>query len=98
MNLKAYEEISQKSSNISAQQKIAQGIQDNGLGDGGGMIFGMNMARMMEPQTAETVKQNSAIMSFDEQIEAVKKLKELADAGILSQEEFESKKKEIMNL
>lgn len=40
MNLKAYEDISQKSSNIAAQQKIAQGIQNNGLGDGAGMIFG----------------------------------------------------------
>lgn len=39
MNLKAFEDISQRSSNIAAQQKIAQGIQDNGLGDGAGMIL-----------------------------------------------------------
>ena len=95
MNLKAYEDISQKSSNIAAQQKIAQGIQDNGLGDGAGMIFGMNMAQNMNPQTAAPITQKSN-MSFDEQIEAVKKLKELMDAGILSQEEFDVKKKEIM--
>lgn len=36
--------------------------------------------------------------TFDEQIEAVKKLKDLLDAGILSEEEFEKKKKEIMGL
>jgi len=55
MNLKVYEDISQKSSNISAQQKIAQGIQDNGLGDGAGMIFGMNMAQNMNPQTTALI-------------------------------------------
>jgi membrane protease subunit (stomatin/prohibitin family) len=97
MNLKAYEDISQKSSNIAAQQKIAQGIQDKGLGDGAGMIFGMNMAQNMNPQTTAPITQKS-VMSFDEQIEAVKKLKELMDVGILSQEEFDVKKKEIMGL
>ncbi len=95
MNLKAYEDTSQKSSNIAAQQKIAQGIQDNGLGDGGGMIFGMNMAQNMNQQNASPKEMKNS-MSFDEQIETVKKLKDLWDAGILSQEEFESKKKEVM--
>jgi len=97
MNIKAYEDISQKSSNIAAQQKIAQGIQDNGLGDGAGMIFGMNMAQHLNPQTAAPITGKND-MSFDEQIEAVKKLKELMDAEILTQEEFNVKKKEIMGL
>lgn len=35
MNLKAYEDISQRASNISSQQKIAEGVQSNGLGDMG---------------------------------------------------------------
>lgn len=97
MNLKAYEDISQKASNISAQQNISQGVRDNGLGDGGGMLFGMNLAQSMNPQAAESAK-DSTEMSLDEQIEAVKKLKDLLDAGILSQEEFDIKKKEIMKL
>lgn len=43
--------------------------------------------------------QNVALSSsLDEQIEAVQKVKELFDAGILSEEEFESKKKQIMGL
>ena len=37
-------------------------------------------------------------MPVDKQIEMVKKLKELLDAGIINQEEFDTKKKEIMNL
>ena len=39
---------------------------------------------------------NTTPMSMDEQIETMKKLKELLDVGILSQEEFDLKKKEIM--
>jgi membrane protease subunit (stomatin/prohibitin family) len=97
MNLKAFEDISQRSSNIAAQQKIAQGIQDNGLGNGAGMIFGMNMAQGLNPQNASQ-SESKTEMSFDEQIEAVKKLKDMLEAGILSQDEFDSKKKEIMGL
>lgn len=78
MNMKAYDDVSQKSSNMAAQQKVAQGIQDNGLGEGGNMIFGMNMAQTLTPQGVA-----KPTMNFDQQIEAVKKLKELLDAGIL---------------
>lgn len=96
MDLKAYEDISQKASNISAQQKIATGVQNNGFGDMGGMLFGMNMAQNVTPNGE--VKSNQPTMSFDEQIETLKKLKELVDMGVLSQEEFDKKKKEIMGL
>lgn len=39
-----------------------------------------------------------AAASLDEQIETVKKLKELLDTGILTQEEFDKKKHEVMSL
>ena len=97
MNLKAFESVSQQSSNISAQQKIAQGVQANGLGDGGGTIFGMNLAQGINTQTGAQPSQTT-MLSFDEQIEAVKKMKELMDAGLLSEEEFAAKKREIMGL
>lgn len=93
MNLKAYDDVSLKASNIAAQQKIAQGVQENGLGDGGGMIFGMNLAEKMGSQA-----EAKPSMTFEEQIETVKKLKDLLDAGILTQEEFDAKKKEVMDL
>ena len=104
MNISAFEGISQHASNVAAQQKIAQGIQDNGLGDGAGLIFGMNLAQGMNPQTAAFGPPSSAPVapnggpSLDDQIEAVKKLKDLVDAGILSQDEFEAKKKQVMGL
>ncbi len=95
MNLKAYDDVSQKASDIAAQQKIAEGIKDNGLGNMGGMVFGMNMAQALGPK-AENKAQPK--MSLDEQIEALKKLKELVDMGILTEDEFNQKKKEIMGL
>ncbi|WP_458413058.1 SPFH domain-containing protein [Schinkia sp. CFF1] len=97
MNMRAYEDVSQRASNIAAQQKIAQGIQDNGLGDGGAILFGMNMAQNIGPQ-GQPASTPSSSMSFDEQIETLKKLKELVDMGVLTQEEFDAKKKEIMGL
>ena len=103
MNVSAFEDISQQASNVAAQQKIAQGVQNHGLGDGAGLIFGMNLAQGMNPQTAAPLPfpppaAPPQAPSLDEQIEAVKKLKELAEAGILTQEEFETKKKQVMGL
>lgn len=97
MNMRAYEDVSQRASNIASQQKIAQGIQNNGLGNGGGMLFGMNMAQNIGSQGQPVATQSSA-MSFDEQIETLKRLKELVDMGVLTQAEFDAKKKEIMGL
>ncbi|MBT1181013.1 SPFH domain-containing protein [Bifidobacterium sp. CP2] len=126
MDMKAYEDISMQAGNMAAQQKIAQGIQNHGLGDMGGMVFGMNMAQGLGPAAqmpgapgagtwpgqqaaapAESAAPASAAtparpaaptMSLEEQLDAVKKLKELLDAGILSQEEFDVKKKQILGL
>lgn len=97
MNLKAYDSVSQQSSSISAQQKIAQGVQDHGLGEGGGMLFGMNLAQGMNTQTGAQVAQGPSL-TLDEQIEALKKMKELLDAGVLTDEEFAAKKREVMGL
>ena len=94
-----------------SSSRIAQGIQDNGFGDGG-MLLGMNMAQAINPMTAAPVQapapapapeaaapaSHTASMSVEEQVEAMKKLKELVDIGILSQEEFDAKKHEILGL
>jgi membrane protease subunit (stomatin/prohibitin family) len=104
MNVSAFEGVSQQASNIAAQQKIAQGVQDNGLGDGAGLIFGMNLAQGLNAQTAAPAASPplpvapSQGPSLDEQIEAVKKLKDLLDSGILTQDEFDTKKKQVMGL
>ncbi|MGL5550281.1 MAG: SPFH domain-containing protein [Culicoidibacterales bacterium] len=97
MNLKAYEDISQKASNIAAQQNISEGIKEHGFGDGG-MLFGMNFANAINPMTAQNNQKTETTLTFDEQIAAVTKLKDLLDLGVLSEEEFNKKKKEIMGL
>lgn len=108
MGVRAYEDASQQAANIAAQQMIAEGVRNNGLGDGGGMLFGMNLASALNPQNAtfagagtaptEPQAESAKAPSLDNQIETLKKLKELLDAGILSQEEFDAKKHEILGL
>lgn len=104
MNVSAFEGVSQQAANMAAQQRIAQGVQDHGLGDGGGLVFGMGLAQSVSPQTAAPAAQGSPpagqtpSLTVDEQIETIKKLKELMDAGILSSDEFEAKKKQVMGL
>ena len=102
MGVRAYEDASQQAANIAAQQMIAEGVRDNGLGDGGGMLFGMNLASALNPQnaapSAQVASTETASVSLDSQIESLKKLKELLDAGILSQEEFDTKKRQILGL
>lgn len=92
VELSVYNDITQKASDIAAQQKIAEGIRDNGLGNMGGMIFGMNMAQGLGANAGVKT------VSVDQQLETVKKLKAAFDAGILTQDEFESKKKEVLGL
>ena len=78
----------QQAGNMAAQQRIAQGIQDNGFGDGG-MLLGMNMAQAINPMTAAPVQapaptpapeaaapaSHTASMSVEEQVEAMKKMR-----------------------
>ena len=100
MGVRAYEDVSQRAANVAAQQMIAQGVRDNGLGDGGGMLFGMNLAQSLNPQNASTPSSQGSpsASSLDDQIETLKKLKDLLDLGILSQQEFDAKKREILGL
>lgn len=133
MNVRAFEDVSQHAANVAAQQIIAQGVRDNGLGDAGGMLFGMNMAQGINPQNASFVQpvpqstdstvsssnvepplaksEESATssqaadkssptmaLSLDEQIEMLQKLKKLVDSGILTKDEFEIKKRQILGV
>ena len=114
MDLKAYEDVSQHASNVAAQQKIAHGVEADGFGDAGAMMFGAaftqgvnpvtgaqtNAAVAQQPMAAQQPASTVAVpsMSVGEQLDAVKKLKELLDAGILTKDEFDSKKKQILGL
>lgn len=95
IELSAYEGVSPKASDISAQQKIAQGIQDHGLGNMGGMVFGVNLAQGLDMNGRTRDNTGNDI---SKQLEIVKQLKDALDCGILTQEEFDAKKKEVLGL
>ncbi len=116
MDVAAYEGISTQAGNMAAQQMIAEGVRDRGLGEGGSMLFGLGFAGGLNPQnasvkqapqansTSDTTSEIPANMlttetsSLNEQVETLKKLKELVDMEILSQEEFDMKKKQVLGL
>lgn len=104
MSVAAFEGITQQASSMAAQQTVARGVERHGLGDGAGVLLGMGLAQTVSPQpvvSAAPVAPSVPAppqLPIDQQIDAVKKLKELVDVGILSPEEFERKKKEIMGL
>lgn len=101
LNLRAYEDVSDAASNRAAQQKISGGVEKNGLGDGGAsMLFGMNYAHGLGSNAEQNISndQPHKEISFDEQVKMLNQLKSLLDSGILTQDEFDSKKKDILGL
>lgn len=108
MSVRAYEGVSTQAGNMAAQQMIAEGVRENGLGDGGNMLFGLGLAGSLNPQNAsqateaaapaKDVDARPAAPSVDDQVETLKKLKELVDMGILTPEEFAAKKKQLLGL
>lgn len=108
MSVRAYEGVSTQAGNMAAQQMIAEGVRENGLGDGGNMLFGLGLAGSLNPQNASQATETAApakdvdarpaAPSVDDQVETLKKLKELVDMGILTPEEFAAKKKQLLGL
>ena len=107
MSVRAYEGVSAQAGNMAAQQMIAEGVRVNGLGDGGNMLFGLGLAGSLNPQNASRATgvtapaqdvDTKSTPSIDDQVETLKKLKELVDVGILTPEEFAAKKKQLLGL
>lgn len=107
MSVRAYEGVSAQAGNMAAQQMIAEGVRENGFGDGGNMLFGLGLAGSLSPQNASQAtgaavpgQSSDAKLtpSVDDQVETLKKLKELVDMGILTPEEFSAKKKQLLGL
>ena len=92
VELSALNDISNKTSNIAAQQKIAQGIRDHGLGNMGGMVFGMNLTKNLG------INADIGGISIEQQLDIITKLHDAKVAGIISEEEFSAKKREILGL
>nr|WP_241865052.1 SPFH domain-containing protein [Lacticaseibacillus kribbianus] len=94
MSVSAFNGLSRQAGDMAAQQKIARGIEEKGLGDSGaGMLLGVNLTEGLSGS-----KVAGAQPSIDEQVNLLKKLKALLDAGILTEDEFTQKKREILGL
>lgn len=63
-------------------------------------VRGVTKGLVMSTKITETPPEpkTPVTMSYDEQIETLNKMKTLLDAGVLTQEEFDIKKKEILGL
>lgn len=88
----AGEVMNAKSSTTSGIFGVVTDVIAKGIGGRDGTSDETNAAPALESQT------DSQSLTLDEQIDAVQKVKELYDAGILSEEEFLVKKKQIMGL
>lgn len=98
LDILSYENMTRESSEIRYQQKIAEGMKDHGMGNGAEMIFAMNMMGNQANNVREVPEEKNTSISIDQQIELLTKLKKLVDDGILTEEEFGLKKKEILGL
>lgn len=103
MKVKAYEGISPETSGIAAQQKIADGIREHGLGGAGGSILSVNYAQQAASGAAPSATgvagaREEELTKFVAQIEEIKQWKSLKESGIITEEEFEAKKKQILGL
>lgn len=96
MQVDAYENTSQKASNILAQQKVASGVEEKGFEGVTGMVMGVNMIHDLSTQIAAPKSNTFTNLTLDEQVNSLKKFKELLDEGILTEEEFNRKKREIL--
>ena len=99
LKLKAYEGISQEASDIAAQQKIAEGIQSYGLGNAGGMLFGMNLAQTLSyrPTHREDTRDlHDTKDDGDDVIKTIRKYKQLFDEGLITNKEFTTLKSKLL--
>jgi membrane protease subunit (stomatin/prohibitin family) len=67
-----------------------------GAGEGVGIGMGMGMAQMMMNQQKGQEQGSSKAQTREEILATLKELGALKEAGILTDEEFESKKKELL--
>ncbi|AXE37765.1 SPFH domain-containing protein [Acidipropionibacterium virtanenii] len=98
MNLALLEGISRRVSSIASQHRIAQNMRNHRVDSDDDPVPGIDPGRSHRPQIGALEAASTASPSLNEQVDAVKKLKELLDAGILTQDEFDSKKSKILGL
>lgn len=99
-DVKKADALSGARGNSFMQQSVARGIQSAGENGGGAnmafMGMGMNAAGGMMANLQQPV--NTAQTPAEDPVEKLKKMKELLDANIITQEEFDKAKSELLGL
>lgn len=100
-DIETLESIDEGEAESTHSGKLSQfaNVAKNGIEDGwkkasSGATSLLNKVKSGKPKR----EAEDALVSYDEKIETLRKLKQLVDEGILSQEEFDAKKKEILDL
>lgn len=87
----------QAAGTVAAESLQAVGASaKDALGAAGGLLG--SLASRAKASRAASSSESHADDAFESNLEKVKKLKELLDCGILTQEEFDSKKRELLEL
>ncbi|EQA34763.1 membrane protein, PF09851 family [Leptospira inadai serovar Lyme str. 10] len=73
------------------------GNAGEGMSAGMGLGMGMNMANMMANMMGQNQNNNAAANGQNDATARLAKLKTMLDQGLITQEEFDSKKKDILN-
>ena len=77
--------------------QAAGGAVGSALG-AAGQIFGSVLSKAKKEKRALPQQSPKTADSFEDNLEKVKKLKELLDCGVLTQDEFDAKKYELLGL
>ncbi|MBL0107153.1 MAG: SPFH domain-containing protein [Ignavibacteria bacterium] len=97
-NLDAYMKFKTAGAIEKAAENESSGIAGAGAGLGAGMMMANVMGQQMQNmnQQQQTGKPQTEKMSSDEIMNAIEKLGKMKESGLLTQEEFDTKKKELL--
>ena len=97
-NLDAYMKFKTAGAIEKAAENESSGIAGAGAGLGAGMMMANVMGQQMQNtnQQQQTGQQQTEKMSSDDIMNAIEKLGKMKESGLLTQEEFDTKKKELL--
>ncbi len=97
-NLDAYMKFKTAGAIEKAAENESSGIAGAGAGLGAGMMMANVMGQQMQNmnQQQQTGQQQTEKMTSDEIMNAIEKLGKMKESGLLTQEEFDTKKKELL--